>query len=142
LTLTIFDLIEVAALAALGLYAWFSPIRLPACSTVFALIVFHGLSRFYIGQYGSGIESAYAVAVLASIIAFSHLFFTYTTLGLVTGIAFAMIPLFTGMALKGWLPIVHQQGPGVDYWTMVSLAAWAVWWVLAFGIWRARHAVG
>ena len=142
MTLTRFDIIEIAALAALALYAWFSPIRVPACSTVFALVVFHGMARFYIGHYGPGIEAAYGVAVLASVIAFAHLFFTYTTLGLITGIAFAVVPLFTGLAMKGWLPIVYQHGPGPDYWTLVSISAWVVWLVLASGIWRARHAMG
>jgi hypothetical protein len=142
LNLTAYDLVEIAALAGLALYAWWSPIRVPAISTVFALVVFHGLARFYIGRYGPDIEAGYAVAAAASIIAGAHLAFTYTTLGLITGIAFALIPLFTGLAAKGWIPIVYQQGPGPDYWTLVSLSAWVVWCVVATAIWRARHAVG
>lgn len=142
MTLTRFDIFEIAALAALGLHAWWSPIRVPAVSTVFALIVFHGMARFYIGQYGPGIEAGYGVAILATVIALAHLFFTYTTLGLITGIAFATIPIFTGMAAKGWIPIVYQQGPGLDYWTLVSIAAWAIWLVLVIGIWRAGNALG
>lgn len=142
MNLTVFDLIEIAALAGLGLYAWGSPIRFPALSTVLALVIFHGLARFYIGRYGPGIEAGYAVAVVASAIAMAHLFFQYSTLGLITGIAFAMIPLFTGMAAKGWMPVLYQQGPGLDYWTVVSLSAWAVWIILAYAIWSARHALG
>lgn len=131
------------ALAALGVYAWGSPIRFPAVSTVLALIIFHGLARLYIGKYGPGIESAYAVAVVASVIAVAHLAFQYSSLGLMTGIAFALIPLFTGLASKGWVPILYQQGPGLwDYWTLVSLCAWAVWLILAYAIWSARHALG
>lgn len=142
MTLTRFDIIEIAALAALALYAWFSPIRVPACSTVFALVVFHGMARFYIGRYGPGIEAGYGVAVLASVIALAHLMFSYTTLGLITGISFALIPLFTGLAAKGWAPIIYQHGPGLDYWTLVSIAAWVVWLVLLIGIWRARNGMG
>ena len=142
MNLTAFDIIEVAALVGLGLYAWGSPIRFPALSTVLALVLFHGLARFYIGKYGPGIEAGYAVAAVATVIALAHLFFQYSFLGLTTGIAFALIPLFTGMAAKGWVPIVYQQGPGLDYWTLVSLCAWAAWWVLAYAIWSARHAVG
>ena len=142
MTLTRFDIIEIAALAALALYAWFSPIRVPACSTVFALVVFHGMARFYIGRYGPGIEAGYGVAVLASVIALAHLMFSYTTLGLITGISFALIPLFTGPAAKGSAPIIYQHGPGLDYWTLVSIAAWVVWLVLLIGIWRARNGMG
>jgi hypothetical protein len=142
LNLTIFDIVEIAAVTWLGAYAWNSPIRLAAVSTVFALGVFHGMARFYIGLYGPGLEAAYAVAVMASVIAGAHLFFRYTTLGLLTGILFALIPLFTGFAAKGWVVITFQQGPGRDYWTLVSCAAWLVWLVLAIGIRRARNAVG
>jgi hypothetical protein len=142
LVLTRYDLIEIAALVALGLYAWWSPIRVPAVSTVFALVVFHGMARFYIGRYGPGLDAAYGVALLASVIAGAHLAFTYTTLGLITGIAFALVPLWTGLAVKGWIPIVYQQGPGPDYWTLVSITAWVVWLVLVIGIWRTGHAVG
>lgn len=142
MTLTRYDLAEAAALAILALYAWGSPIRFPACSTVFALIVFHGLARWYIGQYGSGEYSAYAVAVAASLIALAHLFFSYTVAGMITGIAFALIPMFTGLAVKGWLPFVYQRGPGMDYWTMVSVSAWVVWLTILIGVWRSRHAMG
>ena len=142
MTLTGWDIIEIGAVVALGFYAWHSPIRVPAVSTVFALIVFHGMARFYIGRYGPGIEAGYGVAVLASVVAVAHLIFTYTTLGLITGISFALIPLFTGFAAKGWIPIIYQQGPGPDYWTLVSIAAWVVWLVLLIGIWRARNGMG
>ena len=142
MVLTRFDLVEIAAIATLWVFAWWSPIRVPACSTVLALVVFHALARYYIGAYGPGLDAGYAVAAAATVIALCHLFFNYSGFGLATGIAFAMIPVFTGMAAKGWLPIAYQQGPGLDYWTLVSLSGWAAWGALAASIWRAENVMG
>jgi len=140
--LTPWDYIEVLAVAALAVYALGSSIRFAACSTVFALVVFHICARYYIGNYGSGIESAMAVGFLGGVIGAAHLSFDYSWRGLATGIAFALVPIFAGAAVNGWIPIVYQMGPGVDFWTLVSLSAWGVWLVLFLGIMRARHVAG
>lgn len=137
------DKLEAVALAAAFLYAWRSPVRHAAISTAFALAVFHILSRYYIGHYGAGIEGAVAVSIVASIIALAHLAFNYGIPGLITGVAFALIPAYVGFAWLGHLEIVQGQGPGFDMWTLISLSAWVSWGVLFVTIWKAnKNAVG
>ena len=137
--LTPYDLIEASVLVMLGIYAWNSPIRFPAVSSVFALIVFHAVARYYIGFFGPGPESVTATGVAAGLIAACHLAFQYSTRGMITGVVFAAVPLFAGVALHGWIPVVYQGGPGIDFWTLVSVAAWLVWLILFLAIRSASH---
>lgn len=142
MTLTHWDLAEIAALTGILVYAWGSPIRFAAVSTVMALITLHGLARVYIGLYGPGVESVIAIGIASGVVGGAHLFFDYSGRGLATGIAFSLVPIFAGFAAKGCLPIVYQHGPGLDFWTLLSLCWWAVCIILFIGIRAERHAVG
>jgi hypothetical protein len=139
MVLTGWDVLEVCALVFLARYAWYSPIRVQACSTVFAIAVLHGMARLYIGTYGPGVESAVAVGILASIIGLMHLFFPYTWRGLIVGICFSLVTVASGLAVLGVVPIVYQQGPGGDFWTIVSALLWISWGTVFATVWRSRH---
>ena len=137
--LTPFDCIEAAALAALWLYAWRSPVKYAACSTIIGLALFHSVCRIYIGLYGPNQFTVATVAAFSGMIGGMHLFYSYTGRGLVTGIAFASVPIWAGLALNNIIPIRFQSGPGLDFWTLTSLSAWVIFAVILFSVWEARH---
>jgi hypothetical protein len=138
--LTNWDVLEASALAILCLYAWNSPVRFNACSTLFAVLVFHSLSRIYIGYFGPGVDGVFATGVVASFIAAGHLAFNYTSKGLATGVLFALITIAAGFTVQGSIPIRLQQGPGLwDFWTMASGSMWAIEAIVASAVWRARR---
>jgi hypothetical protein len=139
LTVTTFDCIEAAAIAALWLYAWGSPVKYAACSTIIGLASFHSVCRVYIGLYGPQQFTVATMSAFAGMIGVMHLFYSYTSRGLVTGIAFASVPIWAGLAFNGIIPIRFQSGPGFDFWTLTSVSAWVIFAVIFYSVREARN---
>lgn len=133
----VLDAATVAALLTLALAGWLCGKPLAATSMVLGLALFHVAARQAIGGH---LGNPYlALAALALFNAFAHLWFEYSGPGLAAGLAYCAIAGLSGAALAGWIPAPLHQGPGLDYWTAVSLAAWAIAAAIGYGIAREHR---
>ena len=140
---TRYDVIDLA-LIFIGIVASykFSPAqkRFAAISTVMATFICHMMARQFLSEYGAGPEPVLTMAIMSMVIAACHLLFMFTAWGLFVSMCFVAINLASGLALAGLIPVTVMQGPGLNYWTIVTICLWLPIFAVLASFMRGSHA--